>query len=254
MLVFYGGSYAQQGQLIVDPKGHRIDYRRWSPSEDTSIVAYLPIPLTRLEINADDEWLYRTDDADRATASLVHTSLMQLAEVYLAYRRVHEDNPPSLVMLDHSLSSMLLSNDVMHLVRPYRPNRQVLGWIGAEIEIWGRTFEVADALVAHAHPMNRSLDVPSARANALAERIVAEITDFWQIGETNDRNPGRNIYPNQLARKGWFGQDEQRLKDRISNLPGNSIDRDAKYGAFRLVSEHIEPIIGQETFLESCIT
>jgi hypothetical protein len=61
-------------------------------------------------MNADDEWLYRTDDADRATASIAHTCLMQLAEVYLAYRRVHEDNPPCVVLLDHSLSSMLLSN------------------------------------------------------------------------------------------------------------------------------------------------
>jgi hypothetical protein len=76
MLVFYGGSYAQQGQLIIDPEGHRIEYRRWSPSEDTSIVAYLPIPLTGLERNADEDWLYRTDDADRATAAVAHTCLM----------------------------------------------------------------------------------------------------------------------------------------------------------------------------------
>jgi hypothetical protein len=193
MLVFYGGSYAQQGQLVIDPEGHRIEYRRWSPSEDTSIVAYLPIPLSGLERHTDEEWLYRTDDTDRATAAVAHTCLMQLAEVYLAYRRIQEDNPPRIVLLDHSLSSMLLSNDVMHLVHPYRPDRAVLGWIGAQIDTWGRAFEVADALVAHAHPMNRSLNVPSGRANALAERLVAEITDFWQIGETGERYSGSNV-------------------------------------------------------------
>jgi hypothetical protein len=240
MLVFYGASYAQQGQLVVDPRSHRIEYRRWSPSEDTSLVAYLPIPLARLEMNSDDEWLYRADDSERATASVAHTSLMQLAEVYLAYRRVHEDSPPRVILLDHSLSSMLLSNDVMHLVAPYRPDRQTLGWIGAQIDIWGRPFEISDALVAHAHPMNRALNVPSARANVLAARLLAEITDFWSIGETNERDAGRAINLSTLAAGGWFSGDESRLRNRIEQMPPSTEEH--KYGAFRLSGDHIEPV------------
>jgi hypothetical protein len=240
MLVFYGASYAQQGQLVVDPSGHRIEYRRWSPSEDTSVVAYLPIPLSRLDMNSDDQWLYQTDDTDRATASVAHTSLMQLAEVYLAYRRVHEDNPPRVILLDHSLSSMLLSNDVMHLVGPYRPDRQTLGWIGADIEIWGRPFEMADALIAHAHPMNRALNIPSARANALAERLVAQLTDFWTIGETGERDPGQPLDLATLATQGWFGGDESRLRNRIQNMPPSPAE--SGYGVIRLTGTNVEPV------------
>jgi hypothetical protein len=246
MLVFYGGSYAQQGQLIIDPEGHRIEYRRWSPSEDTSIVAYLPIPLTSLERNADEDWLYRTDDADRATAAVAHTCLMQLAEVYLAYRRVQEDNPPRVVLLDYSLSSMLLSNDAMHLVH-HDPDRAVLGWIGAQIDIWGRTFEMADALVAHAHPMNRSLNVPSGRASALAEWLVAKMTDFWQIGETGERYPGSSVTFETIMHSGWFRGSDQRIRNRLANLPADPLSRDVKYGVFRLRDNHIEPVEHTET-------
>src|SRR5262245_49672301 len=35
MIVFYGASYAQQGELAIDQQGDRLEYRRWSPSEDT---------------------------------------------------------------------------------------------------------------------------------------------------------------------------------------------------------------------------
>lgn len=242
MVVFYGASFAQQGRLVLDRSKYRIEYRRWLPSEDTSYVAYLPVPLSRLEMDADNEWLYRTDDAERATASVAHTCLMQLAEVYLAYRRVQEDNPPRVILLDHSLSSMLLSNDVMHLVQPYRPDRQVLGWIGAHIDIWGRQFELADALVAHAHPMNRVLGIPSARANALAERLVAEITDYWQIGETGERDAGGSIDLTTLASRGWFGGNKNRLRERINRMPAPTDLSEKGYGAFRLTDDRVEPI------------
>jgi hypothetical protein len=99
MIVFYGASYAQQGELVINPNNEYLEYRRWSPNQDTSLVAYLPVPLSRLELFEDEEWLFRADDADRSTAAMIHTSLMQLAEIYLAYRRVTEDSPPRIVLL-----------------------------------------------------------------------------------------------------------------------------------------------------------
>jgi len=192
MMVFYGASYAQNGTLNVGDNIGQLSYARWTPSEDTSFVAYLPVPLTALSDLQDEDWLFRADDEERSSVAMVHTGLMQLAEIYLAYRRVRsEDRPPQVILLDHSLSSILLSSDVMHLVRPYRPDRQTLGWIGAEIPCWGRIFEPADGLVAHAHPMNRDLDVPTLRSNAILERVVAEMSDFWQIGMTGEREPGQ---------------------------------------------------------------
>jgi hypothetical protein len=159
LLVFYGGSYAQQGELIIDVSNERLEYRRWSPSDDTSLVAYLPLPLTSLQQSEGESegWLFRADDAERNTAAVAHNYLMQLAEIYLAYKRAIEDSPPQVILLDHSLSSILLSNDVMHLVRPYQDDQAVLGWVGAHIAVWGRVFEPADGLVAHAHPMDFSL-------------------------------------------------------------------------------------------------
>jgi hypothetical protein len=195
LLVFYGGSYAQQGELLIDTSNDRLEYRRWSPSEDTSLVAYLPLPLTSLQQSEGESegWLFRADDAERSTAALAHTCLMQLAEIYLAYKRVVEDSRPQVILPDHSLSSTLLSNDVMHLVRPYQPDRAVLGWVGASVDVWGRAFEPADGLVAHAHPMDFSLGVPSWRSNALAECLVARLTGFWKIGDTGERDAGQAL-------------------------------------------------------------
>lgn len=231
MVVFYGGSYAQQGELLIDGDAERLEYRRWSPSQDTSVVAYLPVPLTGLESN-DDDWMFRVDDIDRSAAAVAHTSLMQLAEIYLAYRRVTEDAPPRIVLLDHSLSSILLSSDVMHLVGPFRPGEQVLGWIGAQVDVWGRPFEAADALVAHAHPMDGSLAVPSWRYNALAECLVARLTDFWRVDETGDRDPGRALTLDTILSDSQFPVSSEDLKRRIIGLS-------TKYRAFELQADRV---------------
>src|SRR5579884_3405072 len=88
MMVFYGASYAQNGTLNIGDSAGRLSYARWSPNEDTSFVAYLPIPLTSLSDLQDEDWLFRADDDERSAATMIHTGLMQLAEIYLAYRRV----------------------------------------------------------------------------------------------------------------------------------------------------------------------
>jgi len=199
MLVFYGASYAQGGTLSVQDDVGRLTFTKWSPTEDTSIVAYLPVPLARLDLFEDEDWMFRSDDEDRTTANVIHTGLMQLAEIYLAYRRASEqDRPPQIILLDHSLSSMMMSTDAMYLVRPYEVGQRTLGWIGAWIDRWGRAFEPADGLVAYSHPMDRALGVPSLRMNALAEAITARMTDFWQIGQTGDREAGRKVTITEL--------------------------------------------------------
>ncbi len=201
MMVFYGAAYAQAGELGIRKDAERLRYRRWDPAEDTSFVAYLPIPLNALSELEREDWLFRADDRERAAAVAVHTQLMLLAEVYLAYRFLKQDTPPKIVLFDHSLSSLLLSTDVMHLVHPYRADKATLGWIDAYIPAWGRPFEPLDALVAHAHPMHKDLDVPSLRSNALLERLVAEMSDFWRIGQPGERSPGKpvRLMPQRLA-------------------------------------------------------
>ncbi|MBC7223801.1 MAG: hypothetical protein H5T59_05950, partial [Anaerolineae bacterium] len=234
MMVFYGASYAQNGTLRIADEPGTLSYARWTPSEDTSFVAYLPVPLNALSEFQDEDWLFRADDEERSTVATVHTGLMQLAEIYLAYKRLtSQERPPCVLLLDHSLSSILLSSDVMHLVRPYRPDRQTLGWIGAYIPRWGREFEPADGLVAHAHPMNQSLQVPSLRSNALAERLTAEITNFWQIGMTGEREPGHAL---EIASLQLPGVDKDDLRNRLEKAS-------KRYGAFEVVGELIKPVV-----------
>lgn len=229
LMVFYGASYAQNGTLNIGDRAGKLSYSRWTPSEDTSFVAYLPIPLNALSDFDNDDWLFRADDEERSTVAMIHTGLMQLAEIFLAYKRVtSEDRPPKIVLLDHSLSSILLSSDVMHLTKPIQPDKPspTLGWIDAYIPRWGRNFAAADGLVAHAHPMDRGLGLPSFRYNALAENLVAEITNYWQIGMTGERDLGRTIplttYPIEL-------------RDRITQL-------ESDYGVFEVRQNQITPI------------
>ncbi len=240
VMVFYAASYAQNGILNVGDDKGRLSYSRWTPSEDTSFVAYLPVPLNALSELQDEDWLFQADDEDRSSTAMIHTGLMQLAEIYLAYKRVtSEDRPPRIVLLDHSPSSILLSSDVMHLVGSPQSDKQRLGWIGAYIPRWGRTFESADALVAHAHPMNRDLGVPSLRSNALAERLVAEITDFWQIGMTGERDSGRSLLLSEISPTNMT---QGELRNRINTAS-------SEYDAFILDEEQIKPIHGRRRTL-----
>lgn len=242
MMVFYGGSYAQGGTLSVNEQLGQLKYARWSPSEDTSVVAYLPIPLNKLNLFEDEDWLFRADDEDRSTANNIHTSLMQFAEIYLAYRRItSEDRPPKILLLDHSLSSILLSTDVMHLIHPFQPNRQTLGWVGAWVDRWGRAFEPADGLVAHSHPMNHSLEVPSIRSNSIATAIVALLTNYWQIGNPGEREKGQPIKLSDFLDH-FPLTNEQKREAVIKNIRNLGTDRDKGLGAFKVEGEYIHPI------------
>jgi hypothetical protein len=239
MLVFYGASYAQGGTLSVQDDVGRLSFSKWSPAEDTSIVAYLPVPMTGLDLFEDEDWIFKSDDEDRSTANVIHTGLMQLAEVYLAYRRATaQDRPPHVILLDHSLSSIMMSTDVLYLVHPYQVGTQTLGWIGAHVERWGRTFEPADGLVAHAHPMERSLGVPTMRMNALAEAILARMTDYWQIGDTGDRERGRVIAVSDIFQDRGLVQGSGRTRDLLVGRLDRVVER---HGAFTRDGDRLIP-------------
>lgn len=239
MLVFYGASYAQGGTLGVHEDVGRLNFSKWSPAEDTSIVAYLPVPLSGLDLFDDEDWLFKSDDEDRSTANVIHTGLMQLAEIYLAYRRATaQDRPPHILLLDHSLSSIFMSTDVMYLVRPYEVGQQTLGWIGAQIDRWGRAFEPADGLVAHAHPMDRSLGVPSMRMNALAETLVARMTSYWQIGDTGDRERGEVVRIADLLSDPGLAEHVRRDREAFERRLQRISDR---HGAFTCETGRLVP-------------
>lgn len=244
MLVFYGASYAQAGELDINESIGQLEYKRWSPSEDTSVIAYLPIPLNRLNQYEDEDWVFRGDDTDRAAAAVIHNTVMQLAEIYLAYRKItSEDRPVNILLFDHSISSILNSTNKMDLIHPYHYEEQTLGWIGAWIDRWARVFEPADGLVTYSHPMNADLQVPSSRVNALSQVIVAHLTDFWQITTINARYPGTPLNLSDLFDELGIDSSDMVVKDRIiQRIKKTGTDPVKGLRAFEIIEGKIFPI------------
>lgn len=83
--------------------------------------------------------------------------------------------------------------------------------------------------------MDRSLSVPSWRMNALAECVVARLTDFWKIGETGERDPGTPLPIDTLLRDSEFPLDRDRLVERLTSST-------EKHRAFRVQCDRVVPI------------
>src|SRR5258708_37191414 len=84
--------------------------------EDVSMVAYVPVPFAEIADVANPDRLqdFVVTDQDKIDLSNIHTSLMQLAEVYLAYEMARSTAPDRarLILMDHSPSSIMASTDV----------------------------------------------------------------------------------------------------------------------------------------------
>lgn len=153
-IVFYGGAYAVRGSLKLKENPVKIEYEKWDIKYDKSIVAYIPVPYLSLDIEESEVMFFPTDK-DKAQHLSIHNQLMQLAEVYLAYTFVkNPDTDVNLILMDNSLSSMYLSNDVLHK-RNY-------------LKITGKKFRrnkltEGDIYIAYAMPINEELDIPSCK-------------------------------------------------------------------------------------------
>jgi len=150
-MVFYGGAYAIRGSIKL--KDHTIEYEKWDIKYDKSIVAY--IPISYLDLNIENEDMFFTSDKEKIEFLNIHNQLMQLAEVYLAYNFISSaDNDINLVLMDNSLSSMFLSNDVLHAID--------------ELKIVNYKFRrnyltKADIFISYAMPINEELGIPSCK-------------------------------------------------------------------------------------------
>lgn len=155
-IVFYGGAYAVRGSLKLKENPVKIEYEKWDIKYDKSIVAYVPVPYMDLEIEEKEEMFFSTDK-EKTQFLNIHNQLMQLAEIYLAYTFINNpDTDINLILMDNSLSSMYLSNDVLHLLDK------------GELRIVGYKFRrnrltSADIYTSYAMPVNDSLDIPSCK-------------------------------------------------------------------------------------------
>jgi hypothetical protein len=93
---------------------------------------------------------------------------MQLAEIYLSYQMAQSSilDSPKLILMDLSLSSVLMSTDV-----------------GIKnIHLWGcpigsRTLERKDGLVAYSHPLNSRLEIPTTKKYRRWTYLVRLLTE-----------------------------------------------------------------------------
>src|SRR6266446_5180988 len=163
-IVFFGGAYGAKGRISIEGEPPVVKYQRWEISKDVSMVAWVPVPFAQLSdvTGPDTEETFMVSDADRINLAGIHTMLMQLAEIFLAYNVATSStiDSPRLIMLDQSLSGIMA--DVSH---------------GANTELAGypydrRTLDAADITIAFAHPFNHDLGVPSTKHFRLYTAIL----------------------------------------------------------------------------------
>ena len=162
-MIFFGASYGVRGEISFrgDPPVTR--YERWSPEQDVSMVAYIPIPFAELGDVAEEQFMV-SPDTDRVTLTSIHTQLMLLAEIYLAYDLVSASTlRPKLLLWDQSMSGVLASTDIGV------ENVKMIGY-----EYIGRRLKIQDVIVAYSNPYNEILDIPSKKKFRFYNRILME--------------------------------------------------------------------------------
>ncbi|GIV18198.1 MAG: hypothetical protein KatS3mg022_3633 [Armatimonadota bacterium] len=165
-VVFFGGAYGAKGSVRLKSDPPVVQYERWDMNRDVSLVAYVPVPFANIEdvTNADVQETFVVSDQERVNLSNIHTSLMQLAEIYLAYSvaSASTHDYPRLIMLDQSLSGLMAA--VSH---------------GAGTELVGypydrRTLDAFDIRVAFMHPVSHELSIPSTKRFGRHLAVLAE--------------------------------------------------------------------------------
>ena len=203
-IVFSACAYGAKGQLELGDgdAGPLLRYRRWQLERDVSMVAYVPVPFAQLAEATGEKEDFLQSDQDRINLSAVHTKLMQLAEVYLAYSVVTSSSieRPRLLLMDLLPSSMIASIATS-------PSAINLG--GYEFD--RRRLDFKDIVVALAHPFSEELGLPNRNRFRLYQLILGEL----------HRQGRKTINLNDIARQYGVSSDSLRRAAGSSPLYGN---------------------------------
>ena len=157
---FYGGAYGAKGMLSLTGGSATVEYKRWEIEKDVSMVAFVPIPYSRiLEVDESNENnprnVFATSESDKIELTSIHLPMMQLAEIFLAYNSATSSNidSPDIILIDNSLSGMLGYTDF---------GADKVGLVGRKLSD-GIVFSKQDVVVAQAHPFNSKLGIPSTK-------------------------------------------------------------------------------------------
>ena len=172
-IVFSACAYGAKGQLEVDESAEppSLRYRRWELERDVSMVAYVPVPFAQLAdaIGEQEDFLF--SDQERLNLASVHTKLMQLAEVYLAYNVVTSSSVerPRLLLMDLLPSSVLAS---------ISGSPRAINLSGYEYD--RRQLDFRDIVIALAHPFQSDLQLPNRNRFRLHQLIINELHESGQ--------------------------------------------------------------------------
>lgn len=163
-MVFYGGAYGARGRVSLEGDPPKVRYERWEINRDVSMAAWVPIPFAEYADISGAEETFLSSDEDRVNLAGIHTSLMQLAEIYLAYNVATSSTIglPRLIMLDMSLSSLMAASS----------HGAHTGLVGYSFD--RRALDHHDVTIALAHPFNPPLGVPSTKRFGLHNAVIAE--------------------------------------------------------------------------------
>ena len=167
-MVFFGAAYAVRGQIRLMDQPPSVRYEKYSVEWDTSMVAYVPVPFAELGDLAEKQ--FTVSDEDKINLSFVHTQLMLLAEVYLAYDLVRSPGfAPNVLLWDQSMSSVMARTDI---------GVEDVGLVGYQFGKNRLTRQ--DIIVSYSHPYNKALRVPSSKKfrvyNWVLERLNSSPT------------------------------------------------------------------------------
>jgi len=169
-MVFFGAAYPIRGIIDLSRSDKKFVYEPWSPDEDVSMVAYVPIPFAELNEMMDEPFV--VSDDQRINLSNIHLQLMELAEVFQAYMLVKSsDLRPKVLLWDQSMSSVMNSNDV---------NYKRINLIGYKYQM--RSLTAQDVIIAYSHPYNERLDIPSKKKYRAYNYVL------WKIQENSPRS------------------------------------------------------------------
>ena len=190
MITFFGAAYGARGEIELMGGKHQIKYKRWSLDQDVSMVAWVPVPFARLEeVTPGKGEQFLVTEEERVNLSAVHTQIMQLSEIFLAYNSIRSSrlDAPHVLLMDFSPSSVLAS---------VATNQGNIGLTGYEYD--RRALTDADITIALSHPFSEHLGLPSPKKMDLYRVIVAEL----------DRQPQQPIDLAELSNTHGISQDD----------------------------------------------
>jgi len=200
-MVFFGAAYPIRGVIDFSRSDKKFIYEPWSPDEDVSMVAYVPVPFAELNETMDDPFVV-SDDQKMINLSNIHVQLMELAEVFQAYMLVKSsDLRPKILLWDQSMSSVMNSNDV---------NYKRINLIGYKYQM--RPLTAQDIIIAYSHPYNKELGIPSKKKYRVYNYVL------WKLQSGSPQNISSLATELRLS--------EKELLSRINYLTSGNIGQD----------------------------